>query len=452
MLYPEQFIAPKGFEPADTINSNEYTITTQLRFAVYDHRFVYDRDKLIKRYLIVLRDEADNIVKWTDFHRYAAGGKKKTSVSVYSTDKKRCQTAVKLLNYVFFEKYHITKLTDITVEMVQDFLTDYGLCKLPGDDENSHRSEQTVNRCVSHTIDFIERMVNDGQPCRIKVDELYHREKVFSRTRKRYIEKKVPAVKVYYNDRGSKMILRDIPEKAFQILMNEIVENHTNILMLAACGAFAGMRPSECCNVRRVDSALGPGIRFEMWGGEVVNVIIDLSEEKNLRSDLVSVGGIKKERTQRVYPAFVEAFMGCYNVYMTYIEGRPYEEAYGALTNTSFGKAYTYDAYLAEFKQVVAAVIPKMLASDDEKVVHYGQLLLEHNLSPHVFRHWFSVKLTIYGETVSELMHWRGDTSPESALTYISGKSELEKMHNEVCDKLFGYNLWRASKVMGDKE
>lgn len=65
----------------------------------------------------------------------------------------------------------------------------------------------------------------------------------------------------------------------------------------------AGLRPSEACNVRRPDSALGPGMRFEMRDGQIVNVIIDLREEKNLRFDLINVGGIKKPREQKVYPA-----------------------------------------------------------------------------------------------------------------------------------------------------
>ena len=65
----------------------------------------------------------------------------------------------------------------------------------------------------------------------------------------------------------------------------------------------AGLRPSKACNVRRPDSALGPGMRFEMRDGQIVNVIIDLREEKNLRADLINVGGIKKPREQKVYPA-----------------------------------------------------------------------------------------------------------------------------------------------------
>ena len=186
---------------------------------------------------------------------------------------------------------------------------------------------------------------------------------------------------------------------------------------------------------------------FSVVDNEVVNVTINLTQEKNLRSDLVSVGSIKKERYQKVYPVFLDAFMECYNTYMEYIQGRPFESRYGALTNTSFGKAITYQDYYNEFRKVVAASIPLMLRSDDPETVNYGKLLLENTISPHIFRHWFSVKLTLYGEDVAGLMNWRGDKSPESALTYLQNKGELEKQYAKVNTEMFKYSIWRAEKM-----
>ena len=417
-----------------------------VRFAVYEHTLVYDKDKKLKRQFLVLKDQYGNIVEWTDFHKYARGGKTSRATSIYSDSGKRCYSVARLLNYVFFERYFINKLIDITCDMVRDFLNDYGLCNLKGDDEDTHRSKSTVDLCVSHIIDFLDLMIRDNPNCKMRVDGLYRTEKVFNKRKKRYEDKRVLTFEVNYKP-SVKETFRDIPEGPFQILMNEIVQNHRNILMIAACGAFAGMRPSECCNVRREDSLLGPGIRFKKTDGEVTDVLIDLTDEKILRSDLVSVGDIKKERVQKVYPAFLEAFVDCYSLYMEYIKGRPYEVEYGALTNTSFGMAYTYESYYKEFKKVVAACIPIMLASDDEQTVNYGHLMQEHGIGPHIFRHWFSVKLTLYGEDVAGLMNWRGDKSPESALTYLMNKSELEKEYKKVSDEVFNYSLWRASKI-----
>ena len=48
-------------------------------------------------------------------------------------------------------------------------------------------------------------------------------------------------------------------------------------------------------------------------------------------------------------------------------------------------------------------------------------------------------------------MNWRGDKSPESALTYLENKSELEKQYERVSDEVFNYSLWKASKVIKEQ-
>ena len=44
------------------------------------------------------------------------------------------------------------------------------------------------------------------------------------------------------------------------------------------------------------------------------------------------------------------------------------------------------------------------------------------------------------------LMAFRGHTSPESALTYISNKGELEKQFSKITNETFDYTLWAAKK------
>lgn len=417
------------------------------KFAVYEHNVVFEGN-ILRRQFIVLKDEDGNIVRWTDFHKYARAGKKSVAKSILSDSGKRCYSVVKLLNFVFFGKYHISRLTDITVEMVRDFLNAYGLCKLPEDTEKTFRNENTVKVCVSHIIDFIDLFVRDYPDCKIRLDQLYVKERVFDKRKRRYVVKIVPTFEVNYKP-SDKVIYRDITDGAFIIILSQIMANHKNILMLAACSAFAGSRPSESCNVRRADSKLGPGIRFNIVDGDVEDVYIDLTKEIPLRSDLVNVGRIKKHRTAKVYPSFIEPFMDCYNVYMKYIEGKKYETDFGALTNTSSGKAYTYRNYYNKFQKVVKECIPIMLASDDPKTVNYGMLLQERNISPHILRHWFSMKLALYGEDVAGLMNWRGDKSPESALTYLQNKSELVKEYEKVSNEVFNYAFWRANKMFG---
>lgn len=128
-----------------------------LRFGVYEHRLVYGGDRLLIKHFIVLRDEYGLIQRWTDFDKYAQGGRKMIARNLFSTDEKRCKTACKLLNYVFFDKYHITKLVDLEIDMVVNFLKDYGLCRLPDDNENTVRSKSTVISCVNEVRDSLTK-------------------------------------------------------------------------------------------------------------------------------------------------------------------------------------------------------------------------------------------------------------------------------------------------------
>lgn len=219
--------------------------------------------------------------------------------------------------------------------------------------------------------------------------------------------------------------------------------------MLVALSSFAGLRPAEACNIRRTDSPLGPGIRFVIQNGEITDVILDLKKELNLRSDLKPVGAIKKERIQRVYPVFLDAFVKCYKIYMAYMEHHKYEAEYGALTVNKQGKAITYDNYYQKFRKIVEELIPILLANEDAEIVNYGHLLMENNISPHIFRHWFSVRLTLYGEDTAGLMYWRGDNSPLSAITYLQNKGELEKQYRYVNSELFDFMSWQADIEYG---
>lgn len=418
---------------------------SQVRFSVYEHTLVIKDNQLITRKFIILKDSSKRIVAWTDFHKYIRSGKNRLARSISDDGNMRAYSVCKLLNYAFIEKYQIKCLTDITVKIVSDFLNDYGMGTLP--DDTHERTESTVNVCISHIIDFLECVISDNQgKCKIKEEELYKDVKVYNTRKKRMEMKRVPAFDIRYSS-SPKEIFRDMPESVFSILMSIIIQKHKDILMLAALGAFAGMRPSEGCNTRRNDSPLGAGIRFVIVNGEIEDIIIDLTKELNLRGDLKKVGRIKKERTQRVYPAFLQAFYECYQIYMDYMDGQKYEADYGALTLNKQGKALTYKNYYIKFGKVIKDLIPELLSSDDPEAVNYGHLLLEKKIGPHIFRHWFSVKLTLWGEDISGLMYWRGDKSPLSALTYLQNKGDLEKQYKKVSNEIFNYSLWKAGKL-----
>ncbi|ABX42565.1 hypothetical protein Cphy_2199 [Lachnoclostridium phytofermentans ISDg] len=154
---------------------------------------------------------------------------------------------------------------------------------------------------------------------------------------------------------------------------------------------------------------------------------------------------------QDIYPAFRNLFYKFYQSYMEYMDGRKYEADYGPLTVNAREMAITYKSYYDKFKKVVDDIIPVLLANNDSEVATYGMLLQEKGLAPHALRHWFSVKLTLFGEDVAGLMCWRGDKSPESALAYLQNKSELEKKYRKINKEIFDYRLWQAEKYFEDK-
>ena len=417
------------------------------RFGLYKY-IVPDTQTVVIRYLIVIKEDR-TIVQWTDFHKYVRMGSPTRIRKIESEHESRYYDIVKLLNYVFFEKQHVRRLTDITTDMVKEFLKKYGLCMLEGDTEWTHRSETTVKHMVASLISFFEEVSKEYPDCKVRKKEFFEEKEFFNKKKRKWENRKVPAFEILCNP-SSGELLRDMPEAVFQIIFNKVLTQYKDILMIVAACAFGGLRPSEACNMRREDSPLGRGLYIDMIDGDVHSITIDLRRELHLRSDHLAVGKIKKERLQKIYPAFLDIFWKCYRIYMAYMDQRDYETQYGALSVSRNGKAFTYSNYRTRCQQAVKDCIPEMLESDDPEVVEYAHLLQENNIAPHIFRHWFSVKLTLFGEDVSGLMYWRGDTHPESSLRYLMRKSDLEREYEKINNGVFDYSMWKAEKLIKD--
>lgn len=413
-------------------------------FNVYQHGLIYDDNLKGERPFIVLNH--DGIKTFTDFHKYT--GNPNNRVRPFSRrGDKRCTYVSKLLNYAFFTA-GISSLSELTVDIGKEFLNAYGMHELPDDDEFTVRNKNTVAKCVSYIMDFYTNLAHDKSiKCNFKPDDLY----CYRPSRNKYgkvIDKRVPLFDVAYIPSCKEPIYRDMPNKAFQLLFDHIVIHHTNLLGLVMHQAFAGLRPSEACNVRRPDSPLGAGIRFREINGELIGVTIDLMKELNLRSDLIDVGGIKKERPAIVPPIFLKAYKQAYDIYTDYMKDKKYEAEYGAFSVNKQGKAITYQSYYQQFRDIIKEeMIPIYINSEDPELKIYGQTLMDHSLSPHVFRHWYTAQLVLSGiEDAGTLQGYRGDASPESSLVYIKGKGDLEKQFLKVNNNTFDYIMWAARK------
>ena len=417
-----------------------------MKFIIYKHSLILGDNHIVTKQFIALKNK-DGIIQFTNFHRYVKSSSKIKSIS--DDGNKRFSYVVKFLNFIF-GSLGLKSVDQLTLEMVKEFFTLYGLSQLPGD--NRKRKKTTVENCVNAVLDFLTLYLNERkEKAKLKAEELYSTT-TFRNKRGRLVKRKEPTFEIFVDDSSAeKAIFRDMPNSAFEMLFSHIAQFHKDLLMVVALGAFVGLRPSEACNVRREDSPLGPGILFHQSYDEVFKVEIDLRKELPLRSDLRPTGRIKKERLQAVPYIFLEVFLDTYNDYMDYLKGKKYEEDYGPLNLNKQGKALTYDVYYQRFRKIIREeMIPLYLNADDEELVFFGRLLQEHNISPHIFRHWYTTQLVLSGVSeISELMSARGDKSPESAWVYLQNKGEIAKQYGHVNDGIFDYMSWRASESYG---
>ena len=418
-----------------------------MKFISYKHTLILGDNHLVTKQFIALKAPDGNL-QFTDFHRYVKSASKIKSIS--DDGNKRFAYVIKFLNYVFGVK-RITSLDQLTLDMIKDFLMNYGLGTLPGD--TRHRKKSTVEICVNTILDFLTLYLKERKGKAILSPSALYETTSYTNKRGRLIKRKEVKFDVYVDDSQTEQaIFRDMPNSAFEMLFAHLAEYHKDLLMVVALGAFVGLRPSEACNVRREDSPLGAGILFHQSEGETFKVEIDLRREMPLRSDLKPTGRIKKERMQAVPYIFLEVFLDTYNNYMSYLEGKRYERDYVPLNLNKQGKALTYAVYYQRFRRIIREeMIPIFLKSDDAEVVFFGHLLQEHNISPHIFRHWYTTQLVLSGVSeISELMSARGDKSPDSAWVYLQNKGEIAKQYGQVNDGLFDYMSWRAENLFGD--
>ena len=419
-------------------------MSKDLRFACYDYRFALEDYSKVTRYLLVIK-KGREVIAWTDFHKFIKTGKRVRSIN--SENRKPYVYVSMFLNYLFFDKCHIKSIKEIEIEMAKDFLNDYGLHHLINDVTNTHRKEVTVNEAQSYIISFL-RELTKREKMKFKESDLISKEPYFNKEKRKMMERIVPVFDVLFIPHEG-TIVRDTPQKVFEILMNQIIDKHPRLMMIAALCAFAGLRPSEACNVTREGSMIGSGLKFTVVNGMVTKIEINLKKELQLRSDSISVGNIKKERVQLVHPNFILQFMDIYEIYMKFMEGRKYESFYEPLSINSQGKALTYNSYLNEFKQIIKEIVPILLSDTDPIIVEYGYLIKEHGLSPHIFRHWFTVQLVLFGCDAANLMYWRGDSSVQSVEAYLRNKGELEKLYSKTADEAFNYIIWKGNKMYG---
>lgn len=397
------------------------------KYAVYTYEGVMEDGTAFTRSFIVVKNDYQMIVRFTRLQDYAGVYRRGSFVPITSDPRPRLHYICRMLNFIIVEHgaaYQARHVFDITKPMMETFFADYALSPKK---DITYRGEACINDCVSACVRFMGNLtVKFGAYMKIGWKDLYEEKHV----RTAYGQRKVvyiPAFRIV-GVPEVREVFRDLPTKAFKVLLS-LAFRHTPDIAFAMClQAFAGLRPGEACSVRQEKSPLGPGLFTTETGGQVTEVSIDLRKEMRLRSDGIESGRIKKERIQHVYPRFLKAFGSAYAIHKDWISKKACEAQYMPMFVNSRGMAMRYKNYLDRFHALVDNWFrPALLGSSDPELHLYGQLLCTNTLGPHALRHWFTVQLVLWGEDVAGIEYWRGDTNPQSALTYLRNKGDLNR-------------------------
>lgn len=407
---------------------NENTLSTpeqRLRYAVFTIRNTLEDGLVYARSFIVVKNDYHVIVRFTRFQDYAGLYARGTYKPITADAETRLYFICGFLNYVLADhgtEFGIRHVFDITKPIMEMFFNHYAQER----QENGRcRSRESVERCIQTVSDFMRRLCDDfGGYMKLRKSELFE-EKVRMNHKGQLVRKLVPAFQAtgIPSHDGP---FRDMPTKVMEILLRMAFRYTEDIAFGLCLQAFAGLRAGEVCNVRQECSPLGAGILFVEAGGRVTKAEIDLRRELALRSDGAEIGRIKKERMQRVYPAFLSVFLQAYERHKAYLREVQFEQEYAPMFINNCGKAMSYETYRNRFKTLVRDHLrPYLITSGDPELRIYGQMLYENELGTHALRHWFTVQLVLRGEDIGDIQFWRGDDSPESAFLYLQNKGDL---------------------------
>ena len=397
----------------------------EYRYGLYSHRLIAVNGEVYTRYFIVVKNRYGLIARFTRLHNYVGAYDGKVFAPLVSDAEAKLRYVCVMLNYVLIDQYdrfRVNHVFKIGREALECFFRDYAQGTLK---DGSHRGQQSIEKCVQAVTMFYRKLRRKfGGYVLLREADLVAETTVRDR-RGHPHQKKVPTFQVRGFPKHADAF-RELPTKAFQILLNLAFRHAKDIAFAICLQAFAGLRAGEAMNVRQESSPQGNGLIITRFESTVKKVVIDLMRELPMRSDGVLCGKIKRERMQCVYPPFLIAFTAAYGYHKDFLATQPYEKGYCPMFVNERGKAMTYDDYSRRFRKLVDDRFrAALLECDDPELRIYGQLLYENRLTTHALRHWYSVQLVLRGEDIAQVQYWRGDKNPESAFEYLQNKGDL---------------------------
>lgn len=420
-----------------------------IRYGLYKVACRAESGEFVQRYFIVLRDQYGLIVHWTRLGRFV-GLHRELLRPISRDNAKQFSFVVQMLNYFLCDDradHHVDSIADVTKPMLFEYFAAYAHTK--SQITENYRSEDTVQENIYACTAFLSNLQKRWPEMNLTQNDLWKEKTVIknashrARASKREVVQ-VPDFEVSVFAKKQDAIFRDIPNFVLERMFQLACQYLPQLVMPMALGAFAGLRPGECCQVQQEKAG---GIQLREAGGVITSIMIDLSMDQQLRSDGVPTGTIKKYRKQPVYPGFQQQFLQALWFQKQYLAERGFESEFAPLVIDSRGMAMTVKNYRRVFQKLVTQYLrPALLADPDPRSQQYGQMLMTQTLGPHAMRHCYSVNLVLAGENATQLQYYRGDSDPNSSYVYLTNKTELMERYQQVSEVLLSELLRKGAE------
>lgn len=419
-------------------------ISNHLMFAPYHYAWVEEDGTKYEWSLISIQLNRI-MIRLTDYHKYV--GAINGSKHAYYIDNDSVRRVCNFLTYAIFKhhgRYKANRITNIPFQSAVDYMNEYSKTKNSMGNYSSRQSVEKERYAIFHFMKNLkEKRFDHDEHFYVKkvLVESTSANKLIGKKRSRAVwEYEIPAI--YLGDSG-KGLLRDIPQKAIPILLRAVKREEPELVLAVLLQLCAGIREGEIVNTRRANSIYPNGIRYIKENGKFINFEVDLSKEYVLRSDGKNTGKIKIKRKQTVYPIFLEVIQEAYAEHLKMINEKYLEPEAPLFVNSSAnaktGKrmAISKQSYCKKIIRIMREVVlPDLLRSDDIELKVFGMMLNEKKWGLHAFRHWFSVQLVLNGEDINGIAFWRGDSSIESAYTYLQNKGEIMRLYEKASEEV----------------
>lgn len=407
-----------------------------------------EEDGNIKEFFfIVLNNKLSKRMKITGYSKFLIVGllnKRSTTIDNY------CKVIVSFLNYIFFDnydKYCIKDIREIKFEYGNDYIRDLSEGKI-GKNKKTKDSIIKVENKLTKFYYFLSQEISDLRYINKDDFEFVKVKKKNSVQEKLVLKSKFL---VLYNDTTPPKRIKSISNFLFSEIIKTCEIYYPELVLAICLQAFGGLRKGEVCNISK------DKINFYKIGKDFAWFTIDLRKKTALRDDLINVGNIKKARIQPIHPVFLKIYKEVYENHLEIISKS--KNKYGAFFLTKDDKAMTEGSYNQKFKRIIKLTIKRLsersylnneLEQNAENsfgfnvITNYYESASEINklssakINTHIFRHFFTQFVaSLDNRSATEIAYWRGDSSLESAIVYLTGSPVINESIKDIQSEVY---------------